>query len=120
LPVILKFGELIYEIVPKRVLQQLIALLESLKLVALWHYLMMVVAVVFGLWLVYLFQRKLFSREKVIAKRIARGSCQQCGQGLPSGSAVCPLCGFNQYRTCPNCNRPTYVFGRFCRECGQA
>jgi hypothetical protein len=119
LPVLLKVGELIYEIIPKRILQQLIALLESLKLVALWHYLMMALAVVAGLWLIYVFQRKLFSREKLLAKRIARGLCQQCGQGLAPGSTVCPLCGFNQYRSCPNCHKPTYVYGRFCRECGQ-
>jgi len=120
LPVIFKVGELIYEIIPKKLLQQLIALLESLKLVALWHYLMMAVAIVFGLWLIYLFQRKLFSREKVLARRIARGLCQQCGQGLAPGSTVCPLCGFNQFRTCPHCHKLTYVHGRFCRECGKA
>jgi hypothetical protein len=120
LPVLLKVGELIYEIIPKKLLQQVIALLESLKLVALWHYLMMAIAIIVSLWLIYLFQRKLFSREKVLAKRIARALCQQCGQGLAPGSTVCPLCGFNQFRACPNCQKPTYVHGRFCRECGQA
>jgi RNA polymerase subunit RPABC4/transcription elongation factor Spt4 len=119
LPVIFKVGELIYEIIPKKLLQQLIALLESLRLVALWHYLMMALAIVLGLWLIYIFQRKLFSREKVLARRISRGLCQQCGQSLAPGSAVCPLCGFNQYRTCPNCRKLTYVHGRFCRECGK-
>jgi hypothetical protein len=120
LPVLLKVGELIYEIIPKRLLQKVIALLESFKLVALWHYLMMAVAIGVALWLIYIFQRKLFSRDKLIAKRIARGMCQECGQPLAPGSRVCPLCGFNQYRNCGTCGNPTFVFGRFCRACGQA
>jgi hypothetical protein len=119
LPVLFKVGELVYEIMPKKLLQKLIAVLESLKLVALWHYLMMALAIALGLWLIYLFQRKLFSREKILAKRIARALCQECGQALAPGSRFCPLCGFNQFRSCANCHRPTYVYGHFCRECGQ-
>jgi len=120
LPVLYKVGELIYEIVPKKLLLKLIALLESLKLVALWHYVMMAMAVLVALWLIYVLQHKLFSREKLLAKRIALGLCQACGLPLAPGSVVCPLCGFNQFKACSRCQNPTYVHGRFCRTCGQS
>lgn len=119
IPVLFKIAELIYDILPKKLLQRLIEFLESLKLVALWHYIVMTLAIIAALALVYLFQRKLFSREKMLQRRITRGQCQQCGQGLPSGSRTCPFCGFNQFTACRHCRQPTYVYGHFCKECGQ-
>ena len=120
IPVFFKIVELIYDIVPKKLLKHVIELLESLKLVALWHYLLMGMAVVAALALIYLFQKKLFSRDKAIERRIAKGLCQNCNQRLPAGSAACPLCGFVQYRTCRHCGGSTHVYGKFCKECGRA
>jgi len=120
IPVLFKITELIYEILPKKFFKQLIDLLESLKLVALWHYLMMAAIILAALALIYLFQKKLFSREKLMVKRISKGACQNCGIHLPENTSACPFCGFEQYRQCDNCNRPTYVFGKFCKECGHS
>jgi len=119
LPVLFKVAELIYDILPKKLLHRLIEFLESLKLVALWHYIVIALAIAAALALVYLFQRKLFSREKMLQKRISRGQCQQCGRGLPRGSRACPFCGFGQFIACKHCQQPTHVHGRFCKECGQ-
>ncbi len=118
IPVLFKIIELIYDVIPKKLLRHVIELLETLKLVALWHYLLMGVSIVAGLALIYLFQKKLFSREKLMEKRISKGLCQNCHQRLPPGSRVCPFCGFGQYRICSQCNQPTHVHGKFCRECG--
>jgi hypothetical protein len=118
IPVLFKIIELVYDVIPKKLLKHVIELLESLKLVALWHYLLMGIAIVASLALIYLFQKKLFSREKLIEKRISKGLCQNCHQRLPWGSRVCPFCGFGQYRLCSQCSQPTHVYGRFCRECG--
>lgn len=119
IPVLFKIADLVYDIIPKKLLQRLIELLESLKLVALWHYLLIGVSIAVALALIYLFQKKLFSREKLIDRRISKGLCQDCGQRLPEGSRSCPFCGFVQYRTCSHCSEPTHVLGRYCRECGQ-
>lgn len=118
IPVVFKVVELVYEIIPKQLLKHVIELLESLKLVALWHYLLMALAIVAALALIYLFQKKLFSYEKLMEKRIAKGLCQECHRQLPPGSRACPFCGYAQFRTCAQCNKPTYVHGAFCRECG--
>lgn len=118
IPVFFKIVELIYDIIPKKLLKHIIELLESLKLVALWHYLLMGITILVALALIYLFQKKLFSREKLIEKRIAKGRCQKCGTHLPLASPACPFCGFKQFKQCSHCNEPTYVFGKYCRECG--
>lgn len=118
IPVFFKIVELIYDIIPKKLLKHIIELLESLNLVAIWSYLSMAVSILIALALIYLFQKKLFSREKVIEKRIAKCSCQSCGKHLPNNISSCPFCGFEQFKECSHCHKPTYVYGKFCKECG--
>lgn len=120
IPIFFKIIETVYDIIPKKLLKKLIELLESLKLVAIWYYLVIALAVATALFVIYIFQKKLFSREKLIERRIAKGQCQQCGKQLPSGSQACPFCGFAQFKVCGSCNRPTLVFGKYCRVCGKA
>ena len=118
IPILCKIIETVYDIIPKKLLKTLIYLLESLKLVAIWHYLVIALAVSAALFLIYIFQKKLFSREKLIVRRISKGECQQCGKRLPDGSPACPFCGFAQFKPCGNCSKLMHVHGQFCRECG--
>jgi hypothetical protein len=120
IPILFTILETVYDIIPKKLLKRLMDLLESLKLVAVWHYLVIALAVAAALFLIYLFQKKLFSREKLLERRIARGECQGCGKRLPAGSMACPLCGYGQYTPCRACGKPRHVHGRYCRECGAA
>jgi len=119
IPILCKIIETLYDIIPKKLLKQFIDLLESLKLVAIWHYLIIALAVATALFLIYIFQKKLFSREKLIERRISKGECQQCGKHLPAQSPACPFCGFSQFKTCSNCNSLMHVHAKYCRECGQ-
>ncbi len=118
IPILCKIIETVYDIIPKKLLKKLIDLLESLKLVAIWHYLVIAVAIAAALLLIYIFQKKLFSHEKLIERRISKGECQHCGKHLPAGSAACPFCGFVQFKPCSRCNNLMHVKGKFCRECG--
>ncbi|VAX06440.1 hypothetical protein MNBD_GAMMA26-218 [hydrothermal vent metagenome] len=118
IPVIFKVIELVYDIVPKKLLKHIFELLESLKLVAIWHYIMMGVGIFAALALIYFMQQKIFSQEKLIQKRITKGQCQNCGAHLPSGNNACSICGFMQFKRCSHCNESTYVYGKYCRECG--
>ena len=119
IPVFFKLLELVYDILPRKLLRHLVELLESLRLVAIWHYLLIAVAVLAALALIYLFQRKLFSREKLMQRRIAKGQCQQCGLRLTPDSRYCTACGMDQYRACVHCNELTHVYGKHCRVCGR-
>ena len=118
IPIFCKIIETIYDIIPKILLKKIIDLLESLKLVAIWHYLVIALAVAGALFLIYIFQKKLFSREKLIERRISKGECQHCGKHLPAGSQACPFCGFAQFKSCSKCSKPMHVHGKYCRECG--
>lgn len=119
-PVLFELLRLVYDILPHKLIRHLIELLEALKLVALWHYLMIALGVVLALALIYLFQKKLFSQERLMQRRIAKGECHACGLHLPAGSRHCPGCGTGQYRTCPHCQQATLIHGRFCTVCGRA
>jgi ribosomal protein L40E len=118
--VLFKVVETAYDIIPKKLLKRLIELLESFKLVAIWHYLVIGLAVAASLLLIYLFQKKLFSRDKLLERRIQRNQCQECGKQLPPAARACPFCGFVQWKRCGQCNAPTPVYGSYCRECGSA
>lgn len=119
IPILSKIMETLYDIIPKILLKRIIDLLESLKLVAIWHYLVIALAVAAALLIIYLFQRKLFSREKLLERRISKGECQQCGKHLPAESCACPFCGFAQFKSCSSCTKPMHVYGKYCRECGK-
>ncbi|MDD2501547.1 MAG: zinc ribbon domain-containing protein [Geobacter sp.] len=118
IPIFCKLIEAIYDIIPKQLLHKLISLLTALKLVAIWHYLIIGLAIGAALFLIYIFQKKLFSREKLIERRIAKGECQQCGKHLPAESTACPFCGYVQFKPCSSCGLPTHLHGKYCRECG--
>jgi len=121
IPILCKIIETVYYIIPKKFLKQFIALLESLKLVALWHYIIIALAIGVALALIFFIQKKLFSSEriaKIIERRISLGACQQCGKHLPIGAAVCPFCGFAQYKECNQCHGKAHVHGKYCQECG--
>jgi hypothetical protein len=119
-PLLAKVVEAVYEVIPKRLLASLIELLVRLNLVAVWHYLVIAVAIFAALALVYLVQRKLFSRERLLEKRIARGLCQGCGKRLPAGARACPFCGFAQFARCPACGGFAHVQASHCADCGAA
>ena len=118
IPVFCKLIEAIYDIIPKQLLHKLIAVLTTLKLVAIWHYLIIVVAIGAALLLIYIFQKKLFSREKLVERRIAKGECQQCGKHLPTGARACPYCGYLQFSPCQACGKPKHTQARHCWACG--
>src|SRR5665647_632691 len=51
IPILCKTLETVYDIIPKKLLKRLIDFLESLKLVAIWHYLVMALAIAAALFL---------------------------------------------------------------------
>lgn len=119
IPVIFKIMELVYDILPQKLLKHLIELLESFKLVAIWYYLMMVLGILATLALIYFLQKKIFSYQRLMNKRISKGQCQQCGVRLSQHNKVCHACGFQQFRQCRYCNSLTYVNSEYCIECGE-
>jgi hypothetical protein len=120
LPIIFKVIEVVVDLIPNHFFKNIFRLLKSLHLIAIWHYLVIAGAIVIGLFLVYLIQRKVFSLQKVRQKRLMRGACIQCSKKLPAGASVCPFCGERQYQCCGSCRQQTPVGGVYCMHCGNA
>lgn len=119
IPILFKFVEAVYRIIPRKFLAALFEFLEAFKLVAIWHYLVMAAVIAAALLVIHMLQKKLFSRERLLERRIARGECQGCGKHLPADSSACPFCGYAQFRPCSHCHGLMHRHARFCRHCGQ-
>jgi len=122
IPIFWKILEAIFEIIPKRLIEQLLTFLASFKLLALWYYVLVLVGILIGMLVIYIIQKKIFSRDRLNEKRISHGDCQGCGKHLPEhvigGAIYCPFCGYHQYKTCPKCKQETFVTAKFCTVCG--
>ena len=119
IPIFLKIIELILNIIPEQIIKKFIDLLDSLKLIAIWYYIVIAIAIGIAVLLIYLFQKHFFNREKIIGKRIRNRNCVGCGKKLPVDDEHCFECGTGQYQVCPECGRLTYVNSKYCRECGK-
>ena len=118
LPIILKVLELVIDLIPRHFFKNLFEFLQALHLMALWHYFLIFAIIAFGLGLVCLIQRKLFNKQKVMEKRLAKGHCTACNKRLPAGSKACPFCGKEQQKECPACHQETPIGGTYCIHCG--
>lgn len=119
IPIFFKIIETVYDIIPKRLMKMIADLLVSLNLIAVWYYLFILISVVAALFVIYLFQKKLFSHDKLLEKRIAKNLCQKCGKQLPHGAHACPSCSFAQYKKCLHCDKLMHVYARYCMQCGK-
>ncbi|QHI68143.1 zinc ribbon domain-containing protein [Tichowtungia aerotolerans] len=118
LPIILKLIELVIDLIPEHFFKNLFKFLKSLHLMALWHYFLIFAIIIIGLLIVCFIQRKLFNKQKVLQKRLARGACTACSKRLPPGAVYCPFCGTGQLRTCTACGKQTPSGGACCIHCG--
>ena len=118
IPIILKVGEVVIDLIPRHFFKTIFKILTSLHIIAIWHYSVISVSVGAGLLAVYLIQKKLFNRQRIQQKRLMKGACYFCGKNLPQGADTCPFCGTKQLKKCTKCEEETYVCGSYCRNCG--
>ncbi|MHC4216288.1 MAG: zinc ribbon domain-containing protein [Planctomycetota bacterium] len=119
IPILFEIVELVLELIPKTFFRALFKLLEKLHIMALWHYLLIVVALLVAGLLVYIIQKKFFNKQRIYEKRLIAGKCCLCGKKLPPKSGHCPFCGKSQMRQCPHCQSDTFLGGRCCVNCGK-
>ncbi len=118
LPILLKVIELVIDIIPKHFFKNLFNFLQSLHLMALWHYFVIFLAIAIGLFLVYFIQKKVFNKQKVMQKRLMKGACTRCSKTLPAQAVACPFCGTKQLAACGTCHEQTPIGGAYCIHCG--
>lgn len=118
-PILLKTIQVALELIPHRFFKNLFELLQKLHLIAVWHYLLIILSIIVALLIVYIIQKKLFSKEVLYQKRLIRGACFKCGKKLPTSNVnACPYCGVSQTVKCTKCNLTTYKSGKHCINCG--
>ena len=117
-PILFRILELINDILPHRLFKKVVDLLTSLKIIALWHYIIIILSVFVAILAIYFIQKKIFSKENIEIKRLMKGACYKCGKKLPPNIHACPFCGTQQKNTCPKCKIDTYKSGKYCINCG--
>ncbi|MBI9019705.1 MAG: zinc ribbon domain-containing protein [Verrucomicrobia bacterium] len=118
LPIICKVVELVIDLIPNYFFRNLFKFLKSLHLMALWHYVVIIGSIALGLFLVFLIQKKVFNKQKMMQKRLMNGACIRCSKKLPAGASICPFCGTKQLEVCSNCHEKTPIGGVYCLHCG--
>lgn len=119
IPIFITICKAVFEIIPDKLFKELIDFLESLKLIAFWHYFLVVLAILVSLLVIYLFQNKVFTKKRLIKRRLIKKQCVNCGKKLLPNLEFCPFCGEKLKITCGNCNEETYKGSEFCINCGE-
>lgn len=118
IPIILKVVEVVLDLMPRHFFKNIFKLLESLHVIAIWHYIVILISVCAGLFAVYIIQKKIFNKRRIQQKRLMKGACYSCGKKLPQNAQTCPFCGTKQQTNCHQCHEETYVCGDYCKNCG--
>lgn len=119
IPIFFEVFHMLFDILPFHILEDLLELLEAMNLVVIWNYLLILIGIGVALGLIYLVQKKLFSRQRMYLKRIAKGKCLACGMKINANTEYCYNCGEKQVVQCPHCSKLTYKTGVCCVNCGK-
>lgn len=124
LPIIWYSLELIYHVIPKTLLKNLIEFLVSIGLISLLNYLSIALVVLFFAGLIYYIQKRTarIKQERVIKKDykkiISFSQCFECEYKIDYTKDFCPFCGVKLKETCNNCQKETIKHEQFCSSCG--
>lgn len=118
IPIFTKIIEIVLELIPKHFFEKLFKILFSLHLIAIWHYVLILLAVLVAIFLIYIIQQKLFNKKRLQQRRLSNSCCIECGKKLPAKVKVCPFCGEKQLEDCSECKLETYICGDYCVNCG--
>ena len=119
IPIFMKILDVVLTLIPRHFFKKFFALLTALRIIAIWHYLVIVVAIGAALLAIYIIQKKVFNKRRLELKRLTKGQCRRCGKKLPANAVACPFCGMDQMVNCPACDHPTYAAGEYCVACGK-
>jgi hypothetical protein len=119
IPAFFEVCQAAFDIIPRHLFKKVMEFLESWNLIAIWYYILMMVAVLLSLFLIYILQKKVFTKERLIKKRLEQKKCIECGRPRVHPVQFCPFCGSSQKLTCINCQQETLQGAPFCIRCGK-
>lgn len=118
IPIFMKILDVVLDLIPRHFFKKFFALLTALRIIAVWHYLVIIAAIGGALVAIYIIQKKIFNQRRLELKRLAKGQCRRCGRKIPASASACPFCGTDQMTRCPACGKGTYAAGNYCASCG--
>lgn len=124
LPIIAYSFKLIYHVLPKTFLKEIIEFLVSIGLLSLLNYFSIVLVVLFFGGLIYYIQKRTsrLKQEKVINKDYKRiisfSQCFECSHKIDYNKDFCPYCGTKLKELCSNCSEKTIIHLPYCSNCG--
>lgn len=119
IPIFFHICDFILSILPLKFLKPFIDFLKSIKIISFWHYIIIFIAICSTLFFIYIIQKKVFSRERLIKNRFLKHQCIFCGKKQHRDSSFCPDCGSKQKAHCPACGKETLAGSSFCTNCGK-
>jgi hypothetical protein len=119
IPAFFEVCQAVFDIIPRKLLKKVMEFLESWNLIAIWYYILIVLAVLLSLFFIYILQKKVFTKDKLMRRRLEKKKCIDCGRPLPYQIHFCPFCGVSQKLTCKNCHQETLQGATFCTHCGK-
>ena len=125
LPVIYYTLYIIYHVMPKTLLKQLIDFLMQIGLLSILNYLAIgVIVIVFG-FIIYFIQKKTLQHKQVgssrnIKKIISWSQCFHCDYKVDYTKPYCPYCGEKLLEKCPHCDELKIRNLPYCQHCGKS
>lgn len=124
LPIVWYSLELIYHVIPKTLLKNLIEFLVSIGLVSLLNYLSIALVIAFFGGIIYYIQKRTarLKQEKVskkdYIKLISFSLCFECERKIDYSKEFCPFCGVKLKEECKSCGSSTTKHEPYCSTCG--
>jgi hypothetical protein len=119
IPIFARMVDFVYDLLPHRLLENLIASLEELNLGFLWNYVAILGGIGAAVLVIVIAQRTFFSPTRQRSARLRKTLCLECGEKLHSADqAWCEFCGTNQMGRCEHCAKPHRLLAFHCEHCG--
>jgi len=124
LPVVWYSITLIYHVIPKTLLKNIVEFLVDIGLVSLLNYFSIVLVVAFFGGLIYFIQKKTsqLKQERLLKKDykklISFSQCFNCERKIDYSKEYCPFCGIKLKENCIKCGSPNIKNEPFCSSCG--
>ncbi len=119
IPLFFEICHAAFDIIPKDIIKEFIKFLESINLIAIWHYVLIVVAVIIAFALIYIIQKKVFTKSRMLRQRLLKKQCISCGKKLEYDVDFCPFCGKETKVVCRHCKKETLKGFDYCIKCGK-
>ena len=124
IPIIGHTLTLIYHVIPKTLLKELIEYLVDIGLVSLLNYLSIGLVVLFFGGLIYYIQKRTarLKQERIVKKDykkiVSFSQCFECDYKIDYKKEHCPFCGVKLKESCTSCGEETIKHEPFCSSCG--